>query len=236
MNCILNYKKNDISKLDQFELLDINKSNDLKVFTDLDRFEIEFIKKYSYGFMIMTTFSINIYNKKIKNMIYEEFGSAVFEESSLLKQKIDLFNKMSLIEKLDSSKNKVLTWIISNYNISTDISKRIKISDLLDAFNHNNNNTLIYDKGATLDYLETVHSVDTLNSLKKQQEEIVKITINQLSTYLIELGLIKKRYSDGIYYYGLELKNKNFKHEYKESYINIDNMFEDTMDKQKDNR
>ena len=138
-------------------------------------------------------------------MMYDEFNLAVFQNPEVLHSKIELFNQMILLEKLDISKNKVLTFIMSNYKLSSDVEKRIKISDLLKHFN------------------------ESRIAAAKRGEVSKPISILQLAQYLIELGLEKKRYSDGMYYYGLEPNtHKNFYDLDYNTDINMEHMFENS--------
>jgi len=103
---------------------------------------------------------------------------------------ISLFHKKyfddekSLIEKIDSFKElfniddslkrDIKTFILTNYNITNIINDKMKATDLF-------------------------------NEIYKFLKIEEKINIrNKLTNFLLDIGLKKKRYNDGIYYYGLQ--------------------------------
>lgn len=93
-------------------------------------------------------------------------------------------DEKSLIEKIDSFKELfniddslkryIKTFILTNYNITNIINDKMKATDLF-------------------------------NEIYKFLKIEEKINIrNKLTNFLLDIGLKKKRYNDGIYYYGLQ--------------------------------
>ena len=93
-------------------------------------------------------------------------------------------DEKSLIEKIDSFKElfniddslkrDIKTFILTNYNITNIINDKMKATDLF-------------------------------NEIYKFLKIEEKINIrNKLTNFLLDIGLKKKRYNDGIYYYGLQ--------------------------------
>ena len=88
-----------------------------------------------------------------------------------------LIDKINLFKELfnidDTLKRDVKTFISCNYNITNDINNKMKASELF-------------------------------NEIYKFLKIEEKINIrNKLTNFLLDIGLKKKRYNDGIYYYGL---------------------------------
>ena len=88
-----------------------------------------------------------------------------------------LIDKINLFKELfnidDTLKRDVKTFISCNYNITNDINDKMKASELF-------------------------------NEIYKFLKIEEKINIrNKLTNFLLDIGLKKKRYNDGIYYYGL---------------------------------
>ena len=88
-----------------------------------------------------------------------------------------LIDKINLFKELfnidDTLKRDVKTFISCNYNINNDINDKMKASELF-------------------------------NEIYKFLKIEEKINIrNKLTNFLLDIGLKKKRYNDGIYYYGL---------------------------------
>jgi hypothetical protein len=112
--------------------------------------------------------------------INEYFTKEVYCTEEMLIKKLDAFESLYDISKLcplEKEKRLILYYINSNYCISNNIDKRIKVSIL--------------------------------------QEDVQKeLRINdpslkyRFASILTELGLQKKRYSDGMYIYGIEPKSQ----------------------------
>lgn len=87
----------------------------------------------------------------------------------------DKLGELKTSEPIDTESQKVKNWIKSNYEISDNVEYRIKAMNLA----------------------EILEGVLNIPSGEKMAFR------NRLSHYLIDLGLSKKRFSDGFYYYGL---------------------------------
>lgn len=113
------------------------------------------------------------------NKINEYFSKDVYCTEETLIKKLDAFESLYDISKtcpLEKEKRLILYYINSNYNISDNIDKRIKVSVLQDDVQKE-----LRIKDANLKY--------------------------RFASILMELGLQKKRYSDGMYIYGIEPKS-----------------------------
>jgi hypothetical protein len=87
-------------------------------------------------------------------------------------------------EPIDNEETRIKTWLTSNYELSDNIEYKIKAANLSEI-------------------LEGVLSIDVSSKMAFR---------NRLSKYLGNLGLNKKRFGDGFYYYGLKKigsKNSN---------------------------
>lgn len=112
--------------------------------------------------------------------INEYFMKEVYCTEEMLIKKLDAFESLYDISKmcpLEKEKRLILYYINSNYHISNNIDKRIKVSVLQD------------------DVQKELRINDT--NLKYR-----------FASILTELGLQKKRYSDGMYIYGIEPKSQ----------------------------
>jgi hypothetical protein len=141
-----------------------------------------------YGFIYL--FSIDTINESIINYIKTNFNKKVFSDMSeinlILKQANDFINYTnSCLNKensLTKEKKQIIEYFKSNFIINNDINNRVKASILHDH--------IIKNKFLNI-------QPDKQGGFK-----------NRLSQYLKEVGLEKKRYNDGFYYYGLVDKNK----------------------------
>lgn len=116
---------------------------------------------------------------KTFNKINEYFSKDVYCTEETLIKKLDAFESLYEISKtcpLEKEKRLILYYINSNYHISDNIDKRIKVSVLQDDVQKE-----LRIKDANLKY--------------------------RFASILMELGLQKKRYSDGMYIYGIEPKS-----------------------------
>ena len=113
------------------------------------------------------------------NKINEYFAKEVYCTEETLIKKLDAFESLYDISKmcpLEKEKRLILYYINSNYCISNDTNKRIKVSVLQD---------------------------DVQKELKINDANLKY----RFASILMELGLQKKRYSDGMYIYGIEPKS-----------------------------
>lgn len=114
------------------------------------------------------------------NKINEYFSKDIYCTEEMLVKKLDAFESLYEISQkcpLEKEKRLILYYINSNYHISNNIDKRIKVSVLQD----------IVQKELR------IHD----NNLKYR-----------FASILSEIGLQKKRYSDGMYIYGIEPKSE----------------------------
>lgn len=114
------------------------------------------------------------------NKINEYFSKDIYCTEEMLVKKLDAFESLYEISQkcpLEKEKRLILYYINSNYHISNNIEKRIKVSVLQDNVQKElriNDNNLKY----------------------------------RFASILSEIGLQKKRYSDGMYIYGIEPKSE----------------------------
>ncbi len=119
-------------------------------------------------------------SENIVNQLNNYFEKANFDNIEDLKTKVNSFkilNNITLPEQ-KSEKELVIGFINQNYNLSNEPNKKMKSSIIQDEI----------EKG--------------LNLFVKDKNAFSK----RISSYLLELKLNKKRYSDGIYYYGIQRK------------------------------
>ncbi len=119
-------------------------------------------------------------SENIVNQLNNYFEKANFDNIEDLKTKVNSFkilNNITLPEQ-KTEKELVIGFINQTYNLSTDPNKKMKSSIIQDEI----------EKG--------------LNLFVKDKNAFSK----RISSYLLELKLNKKRYSDGIYYYGIQRK------------------------------
>ena len=135
-----------------------------------------------YGFSKL--FAIKTDNQDIISFIEREFDNNVFNDVDEINKKIlvtsqyiDFSNKQNKsMMKASEEEQQIQEYLKMKYDITDDVNDRMKASELCD---------LIINSG--------IVKVDkNSNSFK-----------TRLSKYLKELGLKKKRYNDGFYYYGL---------------------------------
>lgn len=114
------------------------------------------------------------------NKIEEYFSKNVYCTEEMLIKKLDAFESLYDIDKkcpLEKEKRLILYYINSNYIVSKNVDKRIKVSTLLE-----NVQKELKIKDMNLKY--------------------------RFASILAEIGLQKKRYSDGMYIYGIEPKSE----------------------------
>lgn len=141
-----------------------------------------------YGFIEL--FTIQSANQDILEHINKKYANKSFETVEELNEllvttgeTIDFINQHSKsTNTLASEEKNIKDYFIKTYIIDTDLNHRMKASVLYD---------MIVDEPSLNKFIEQ----SKLTSFK-----------NRLSKYLKELGLQKKRYNDGYYYYGIRLK------------------------------
>jgi hypothetical protein len=160
------------------------------VIVDPDLLTIETIfENGEYGFIELFTFKTN--NDEIETLIQKQFNTTIFNNIEELNQTlsstsqlIDLIgNKQTNTEPLLEEEKTVKYYFKQYFEISDDVNTKMKASTLYDII-INSQNICKIDKSK-------------LSGFK-----------NRLSNYLKELGLQKKRYNDGYYYYGIVKREK----------------------------
>jgi hypothetical protein len=167
-----------------------------------DEDELYAIQNYNqYGFI--KVFSILTNNKDVIDFIDRNFNILDFNNIDELNirlisisEYIELSNKNIIIDnssEFNEEKN-VKNYFKKNYTINNDINNKMKASILHDLIM---NHTFVLDK-------------NKLSGFK-----------NRLSRYLKELGLEKKRYNDGFYYYGIKANTDNTILDFQNLHINL---------------
>jgi hypothetical protein len=136
-----------------------------------------------YGFMEL--FTINTNNEEIELLVRKQYDGVIFnnaeELNSTMSSTSQFFEYIKSKEKNkeDSKEEEVVKEYLNKfYVLSDDINKKMKASALYDS--------IISSEICTFD------NKFTLSGFR-----------NRLSVYLKKLGLQKKRYNDGYYYYGI---------------------------------
>jgi len=164
-----------IFNVDCNKTLVINSSNNM---------EIEILNSNpEFGFLEL--FTITTSNDEIIKFINNQFSNGCFLDIDILNKKLEqTAEHIKLLEQekakdnsLTKEKSIVTNYFKTNFIINDDINKRMKASTLYDLVINSNVLNLPKDK---------------LSGFK-----------NRLSEYLKEIGLQKKRYNDGFYYYGI---------------------------------
>lgn len=162
--------------------LKYNKSFVLKNPTDE---EMELIKNIdNYGFVNLTNIQTN--NSEIIELVKSNFSLCEFNSISEFNLKLNAFSEnieyiskhVNVTNNYANEEGKVKSFIKYNFSIDNNIDNRMKSS-------------VLYDK--------------IINSKIIAKEDISSFKI-RLAKYLQDIGLEKKRYSDGIYYYGIKSK------------------------------
>ena len=153
-----------------------------------------------YGFIELLSYKTR--NTKISEYIQKEYHNATFNDIDSINETITLSAQhiKNLQNVDDSSHSKteesiVKKHILDNYIISNEPDKRIKASTLLNII---------------VDFIKKNKDLLGKEHLKNITDNSFRI---RLSTYLHELGLEKKRYNDGYYYYGIVKKHVDPKQE-----------------------
>jgi hypothetical protein len=157
--------------------------------THPNQIQKDITNKYTeYGFIELLSLETNNQNyiNFVKGMFDNKFFDSVNELNKtllILSKSTELFKETS--NELYLNEEKIIqNFILSRYVIDNDIKNRMKFNLL---------NELIINN---IDYL----------GLDKSKVKGLK---NRLSQYLKNIGLEKKRYNDGFYYFGIRLKYPN---------------------------
>lgn len=114
------------------------------------------------------------------NILKEYFSKNMYNELEVVNKKLTAFENLYDItntDPIEEQRTKILCYIKNYYNISNQPDKRIKVSTLLED-------------------VEKDLNITNAHNLKYR-----------FASMLAELGLQKKRYSDGMYIYGIESKS-----------------------------
>jgi hypothetical protein len=166
----------------------IQSSNQTIVSQNILKDIVDFIKTYLNDFVeiaYLDTMGQNVIDK-----IEEFFHIKEFDSLEEAKEKYvsfsNLYNLSGNTKGSHDEKNMILGYIKSNYNLSKDPAKRMKAS------------VIQKEIEASLRQFISNNEWNT----GKDNKDFAK----RISSYLLELDLNKKRFSDGIYYYGIEPK------------------------------
>lgn len=147
--------------------------------------EMELIEDCNkYGFINLTNIRTN--NNEISESINSNFDLCEFNSVNEINLKLNAFSEIvqyiskhvNMNNSHANEENKIRIFINNNFTIDNNVENRMKSSALYDK---------IIDSG--------ILKHDTISSFKIR-----------LAKYLQNMGLEKKRYSDGIYYYGIKSK------------------------------
>jgi hypothetical protein len=142
-----------------------------------------------FGFQTLFHINVNKKNVKAQMFIKDEFEDACFEDVNEINKsilKISKFIELTQEEKsaYEEEESQVKQFFRKNFTFNKNVNDKMKASHLHD---------LIINQSEC--------------SLKEESLAGFK---NRLSKYLKDLGLEKKRYNDGFYYYGIVKKEAEF--------------------------
>ena len=139
---------------------------------------------YEYGFIKL--FAISTKNKDVIKFIESEFNNAVFNSVENVNNMISItdnyirLNKKSSTDSFVKEQESVVKYLNENYDFDDDDTHKI--------------NAHYFHKEISKTYLIFIDG-DNINSFE-----------TRLVTYIANFGLKKKKYADGIYYYGVAKK------------------------------
>jgi len=165
------------------------------------------------GFKIYKIISINEENKEFISILNTLISCKVHDSEETFKKKVDTIISL-YTQSEDNLKQKtefqhIKIFINDKYNINNKIENKIKASNLLNIIE---------------EYLE--------NNIENFTRGKISFR-NKLSKYLHDIGLKKKRFGDGFYYYGLILKNISVSEKFGID-INSKNLIENIINKRQD--
>jgi len=155
---------------------------------DLQTLETIF-KCTEYGFTELFTLKIKTTDEEIEALIKKQFDTVIFNNAEELNQVLlstsqfieCIKNKQERCGPLVEEEKSVKEFLKKYFDISEDVNKKMKASSLYD-----------------------IVTKSELCIIDKSKIQGFK---NRLSNYLKEIGLQKKRYNDGYYYYGIVEKD-----------------------------
>lgn len=153
--------------------------------------DVMYIIENHYEFGFIKLFDIDIGNKDIINFIEKEFDKITFNDIDEINKKLEVVSQYidfsikhhKAINVSSLEENRVKEFLNYKYIINNDINHKMKASVLYDMII--NSNVVKIDK-------------DKMAGFR-----------TRLSKYLKDIGLSKKRYNDGFYYYGIVEKYTN---------------------------
>jgi hypothetical protein len=138
--------------------------------------ELKILNNKKHGFELYYEFNLNKNNDQIIKKIFDKITFDNKQDFIEELKTLELIIKQNTKEnKFIIEKKKIIDFININYKITNNIKDKIKANELFKIITNSSN---------------------TLN------KEDIGLR-NRLSNYLLELGLQKKRFSDGFYYYGI---------------------------------
>jgi hypothetical protein len=182
-----------VSGLNYYDVIDydtVNKINENKytiilnyislktiIITKLSKDDKFILDNYSeYGFIKLFDILV-VDNQQLSDYIITTFDNKIFDNSNEINKILDIVSTyIDLYKNSNNDEFKIKEYITCNYNIDNDINNKIKFTNLFNS-------------------ITTDLEISNPNSLK-----------NHLSQYLKNLGLNKKRFNDGYYYYGITKK------------------------------
>lgn len=167
--------KNEIKEAKRSYIVLYNTIYEAVLLLEKDRKLYQIAKEFT-DFKIVSDY--NDLTEGTYNSMNEYFVKHMYCTEDMLMKKLEAFENLYEIDKscpYEEEKRLILFHIETNYEISDDIGKRIKISALLEEVHRD-----LRIKDANLKY--------------------------RFASILAEIGLKKKRYSDGMYIYGIETK------------------------------
>ena len=178
--------KNELPHKNYTVILNYNNLNTIVV-EEISEIQNKIINEYTeYGFIKL--FEISTNNELVKGFIHNTYSNNKFNDKDEINKLLAVTSDfIGVYNKLDKQNSKVLdeqtqikNFLENNFIIDDDINNRVKFTDLCSLIE---NSPLI--------------NIDKVK---------LKGLRNRLSGYLKNLGLQKKRYNDGYYYYGIKSK------------------------------
>ena len=141
-----------------------------------------------YGFMELFTYKVKKDDIETIGMLYKLYDNITFNNVDELNNSLTGISqfmtymnaKQTTNNALNEEEKGVKTYLNDNYELSDDVNHKMKAS-------------AIYDVVVNME-------------ICKVDKTKISTFKNRLSTYLKDLGLKKKRYNDGFYYYGIQTK------------------------------
>lgn len=214
-NSILNLggllKYNDEKKKNnKYYIIYNSKYNGSFSLCNISELELKMLNKEKLGFKIYKIISINEENKEFISILNTLISCKIHDCDETFKKKVDtiisLYTQSENNLKQKTEFQHIKKFINDKYNINNKIENKIKASNLLNIIE---------------EYLE--------NNIKNFTRGKISFR-NKLSKYLHDVGLKKKRFCDGFYYYGLIPKNISVSEKFKTD-INNKNLIENIMNK-----